>query len=807
MVESSSAVGGGVALDGGDVAALKSGDAAPPVEVVAALPAQNETTANRVDSLAADASAAAGAKTDAPLNRDNLYCPISKLLMKDPVVASDGHTYERSNIEDWLKQGNTASPVDGQSFTTRDVFPNHGLNSIISHWESHQKQSTSGEMGTSANENDEEDDYEDDVFEDDSDSESWPASYSSGKTSDTDGSDDGKDKLQQEADKGEESSSHESASDNDALRAPRAMLRGIWSFSVGKMVDDLGRHASWNVDESNFSTRDWRDRAMELDALEKNQWVAPKLLSVSDDPTSYYVLEIERPAELSPVYDECMLVWFNEGSKIASKTSAEDVGVSMTRSGPDDIPRVAFYEYSTDAASSSGRSKQHASTFGRTLLQKEGRRLVETNLRPARMHGKLRHSFLGFNGTPGDDLPSIEAPLFVRGSLRCLMAVYSPVGYEQPSFTVSACYTSTPPLRLFRTRFMRAFNWTCNVLIFMCTCCIILLEAYTAYALLVFIFVVLVQVTGNGVSKLYWKGYYKGYDYSDALHTGQFGQQVCSQWRKCRRLLLFSSKAPRKVQPVVAASTRTADDDSSASSDTSSDEQPTTSGSSDSDGADQGSNRSARSKSQALQRGSGTRRSGRREDDDEDEDVESDEDKDEVSDDGADGFDDDDDLDDKYLPRKEIEVDPFLKSYVERVLKKQVRKMHHNIVRHGDPMMEIATELSEVACRGRIGAKQCATVLARHSSDTIGLRFRTKEVSEDLDHACKTADRKAIKKNLVKDIIHGARFGGNGRTEDEEAWSGLDAFRHIFEDEVREAEGTFDAILHSILDASIRDPG
>ena len=36
--------------------------------------------------------------------RDEFICPITYELMREPVVASDGHTYEKAAIEKWLKQ-------------------------------------------------------------------------------------------------------------------------------------------------------------------------------------------------------------------------------------------------------------------------------------------------------------------------------------------------------------------------------------------------------------------------------------------------------------------------------------------------------------------------------------------------------------------------------------------------------------------------------------------------------------------------------------------------------------------------------
>lgn len=97
---------------------------------------------------------------------------------------------------------------------------------------------------------------------------------------------------------------------------------------------------------------------------------------------------------------------------------------------------------------------------------------------------------------------------------------------------------------------MRAFNWVCNLVIFICTCCIVLLEKYAEYAFMVILPVVIVQVAVNGASKLYWKGYYLGYTYSDALYTGQFVQRLRMRWKKWH-WQFCTCKKPWKVQPVV----------------------------------------------------------------------------------------------------------------------------------------------------------------------------------------------------------------------------------------------------------------
>jgi len=60
----------------------------------------------------------------------SFYCPISQQCMHDPVVLSDGHSYERRHIERWLKQRST-SPVTRANLLKKDVYPNHALRNAI----------------------------------------------------------------------------------------------------------------------------------------------------------------------------------------------------------------------------------------------------------------------------------------------------------------------------------------------------------------------------------------------------------------------------------------------------------------------------------------------------------------------------------------------------------------------------------------------------------------------------------------------------------------------------------------------------
>ena len=61
---------------------------------------------------------------------NEFLCPISKQVMKDPVIACDGHTYERCQIEEYLKKHNI-SPVTKKVMEHSFVFPNEVMKKQI----------------------------------------------------------------------------------------------------------------------------------------------------------------------------------------------------------------------------------------------------------------------------------------------------------------------------------------------------------------------------------------------------------------------------------------------------------------------------------------------------------------------------------------------------------------------------------------------------------------------------------------------------------------------------------------------------
>lgn len=61
---------------------------------------------------------------------ENFRCPIAHETMADPVIAADGHTYERAAIERWLAQKQT-SPITNQRLPHKNLLPNYSMKAMI----------------------------------------------------------------------------------------------------------------------------------------------------------------------------------------------------------------------------------------------------------------------------------------------------------------------------------------------------------------------------------------------------------------------------------------------------------------------------------------------------------------------------------------------------------------------------------------------------------------------------------------------------------------------------------------------------
>ena len=70
-------------------------------------------------------------------NEDNasipqeLICSITHEIMKDPVVAADGYSYERQAIMKWIENENTTSPMTNDPLSSLVLIPNRTLSLLI----------------------------------------------------------------------------------------------------------------------------------------------------------------------------------------------------------------------------------------------------------------------------------------------------------------------------------------------------------------------------------------------------------------------------------------------------------------------------------------------------------------------------------------------------------------------------------------------------------------------------------------------------------------------------------------------------
>jgi outer membrane biosynthesis protein TonB len=68
---------------------------------------------------------------------NEFLCPIILELMRDPVVAKDGHTYERKAIEDWFRQSSISPKT--LDVIGRQLTPNHTVRALIGDEESRRR--------------------------------------------------------------------------------------------------------------------------------------------------------------------------------------------------------------------------------------------------------------------------------------------------------------------------------------------------------------------------------------------------------------------------------------------------------------------------------------------------------------------------------------------------------------------------------------------------------------------------------------------------------------------------------------------
>ncbi|XP_041839495.1 WD repeat, SAM and U-box domain-containing protein 1 isoform X2 [Melanotaenia boesemani] len=65
---------------------------------------------------------------------DEFLCPITRELMREPVIAADGYSYEKEAIESWINTKNRSSPMTNLPLLTILLTPNHTLKMAIGRW-------------------------------------------------------------------------------------------------------------------------------------------------------------------------------------------------------------------------------------------------------------------------------------------------------------------------------------------------------------------------------------------------------------------------------------------------------------------------------------------------------------------------------------------------------------------------------------------------------------------------------------------------------------------------------------------------
>ncbi|NWU97112.1 WSDU1 protein, partial [Upupa epops] len=65
---------------------------------------------------------------------DEFLCPITRELMKDPVIAADGYSYEKAAMENWISTKRRSSPMTNLPLPSPLLTPNRTLKMAINRW-------------------------------------------------------------------------------------------------------------------------------------------------------------------------------------------------------------------------------------------------------------------------------------------------------------------------------------------------------------------------------------------------------------------------------------------------------------------------------------------------------------------------------------------------------------------------------------------------------------------------------------------------------------------------------------------------
>ena len=65
------------------------------------------------------------------VRQSTLSCLSLQVVMEDPVMCSDGHTYSRAAITAWLDANGAVSPLTSQPLARSELTPKHALRNTI----------------------------------------------------------------------------------------------------------------------------------------------------------------------------------------------------------------------------------------------------------------------------------------------------------------------------------------------------------------------------------------------------------------------------------------------------------------------------------------------------------------------------------------------------------------------------------------------------------------------------------------------------------------------------------------------------
>ncbi|XP_005091970.1 WD repeat, SAM and U-box domain-containing protein 1 isoform X2 [Aplysia californica] len=72
-----------------------------------------------------------GGRSEPADTPEEFLCPITQEIMKDPVIASDGYTYDRPAIVAWMGRGDQRSPMTNVQLNSAELTPNRTLKMMI----------------------------------------------------------------------------------------------------------------------------------------------------------------------------------------------------------------------------------------------------------------------------------------------------------------------------------------------------------------------------------------------------------------------------------------------------------------------------------------------------------------------------------------------------------------------------------------------------------------------------------------------------------------------------------------------------